>query len=122
MRIAEASSYSGLSVDTIRYYERSGLLPNISRGQDGQRRFSTENVDWLVLLGSLRETGMSMKTMSCFATFYRAGDSTIPERKRILVEHSASLQRRRQELNRCDELLAHKISIYEQRNSKGAKQ
>jgi MerR family transcriptional regulator, aldehyde-responsive regulator len=122
VRIAEASTCCGLSIETIRYYEKSGILPNISRGPDGHRKFSTENVDWLVLLGSLRETGMAMKTMSVFAAHYRAGDHTIPDRKKILLEHSANLLRRRAALNRCEELLAYKISIYERRKVNGAKQ
>jgi DNA-binding transcriptional MerR regulator len=50
IRIAEAAHRSGLSVDTIRYYEKSGILPEIHRGSDRQRRFSAENIEWLTLL------------------------------------------------------------------------
>ena len=117
MRIAEAASKSGLSIDTIRYYEKSGILPEIQRGPDGQRRFSSENVEWLSLLSSLRDTGMSTETMRRFAALYRAGDHTIPERKEILVAHSELLKKRRAELDRCEKLLAYKISIYEEGNS-----
>ena len=117
MRIAEAASKSGLSIDTIRYYERSGILPEIRRGPDGQRLFSSENVEWLSLLSSLRDTGMSTETMRRFAALYRAGDHTIPERKEILVAHSERLKKRRADLDRCEELLAYKISIYEEGNT-----
>ena len=115
MRIAEAASKSGLSVDTIRFYEKSGLLPKIVRGTDGNRRFSAEVVDWLVLLYWLRETGMPMKTMQEFAILYRAGDATMPQRKKILLTHAAHLEERRAALDRCEEILAYKIKIYEDR-------
>lgn len=113
MRIAEAASRSGLSIDTIRYYEKSGMVPRIVRGSDGQRRFSPENIDWLTLLYWLRETGMPMKTMSHFAALYNAGDRTIPERKKVLLAHAEALKKRRTDLDRCDALLAYKIAIYE---------
>lgn len=117
MRIAEAASKSGLSIDTIRYYEKFAMLPEIQRGPDGQRRFSAENVEWLSLLSSLRDTGMSIKTMRRFAALYRAGDHTIPERKEILMAHSERLKKRRADLDRCEKLLAYKLSIYEEGNA-----
>ena len=112
MRIAEAAHRSGLNIDTIRYYEKSGILPEIRRGADGQRRFSTENIEWLTLLFWLRETGMAMKTMYRFASLYRAGDHTIPERKQVLLAHAEHLKKRRADLDRCEEMLAYKLAIY----------
>ena len=114
MRISEAASQSGLNTDTIRYYEAQGLVPNIARGSDGQRRFSLENVDWLTLLYWLRETGMPMKVMQEFASLYAQGNCTIAARKGILLEHSRRLAKRRDDLDRCEEALAHKIEIYEE--------
>ncbi len=114
MRISEAASKSGLNVDTIRYYEAEGLVPNVPRGLDGQRRFSHENVEWLTLLYWLRETGMPMKVMRQFADLYSKGDQTIPARKAILLGHSARLAERRRALDRCDEILARKLEIYEE--------
>lgn len=113
MRIAEAALRSGLSVDTIRYYEKSGIVPDIRRGPDRQRRFSTENIEWLTLLFWLRETGMPMKTMYRFASLYRAGDQTIPERKQVLLAHAEHLKKRRVDLDRCEDVLARKLAIYE---------
>lgn len=113
MRIAEAALRSGLSADTIRYYEKSGIVPEIRRGIDRQRRFSQENIDWLTLLFWLRETGMPMKIMHRFASLYRDGDHTIPERKQVLLAHAKHLEKRRADLDRCDEMLAYKLAIYE---------
>ena len=117
MRIAEAASRSGLSIDTIRYYEKTDMLPEIARGPDGQRRFSSENVEWLSLLSSLRDTGMPVKTMRRFAALYRAGDHTIAERREILLAHAGQLKERRAALERCEALLAYKLSIYEEGNA-----
>lgn len=113
MRIAEAALRSGLSIDTIRFYEKSGLLPEIDRGEDGRRRFSTKAIEWLSLLRSLRETGMPMKTMQRFAALYRAGDAAMPERKAVLLAHAESLKERRAALDRCEALLARKIALYD---------
>ncbi len=114
MRISEAAARSGLKVDTIRYYEAEGLIPNVTRGSGGQRRFSPENVDWLTLLYWLRETGMPMKVMQRFAALYAAGDATIPDRKDIFLDHSRLLAKRRDDLDRCDEILTRKLEIYEE--------
>ncbi|MCV3273311.1 MerR family transcriptional regulator [Roseobacter sinensis] len=113
MRISEAATASGLRVDTIRYYEATGLVPKVARGSDGHRRFSPENVEWLSLLYWLRETGMPMKVMKRFAELYAAGNETIPERKAILMDHSKLLQMRRENLDRCEDVLARKLEIYE---------
>ena len=114
MRISEAAARSGLKADTIRYYEAEGLVPNVMRGSDGQRRFSPENVDWLTLLYWRRETGMPMKVMQRFAGLYAQGDETIPDRKSILLDHSRLLAKRRDDLDRCDEILSRKLEIYEE--------
>jgi len=122
MRIGEAAEHSGLSVDTIRFYEKSGLLPEIRRGGDGKRTFSLQDVDWLILLASLRDTGLSMQVMSRFAALYRQGDLTIAERRQILLQHSQTLEQKRRALDRCAVLLTHKLQLYDaleaQRNVK----
>lgn len=113
MRISEAASRSGLSIDTIRFYEKFGLLPAIARGRNGNRRFTPENAEWLILLFSLRETGMPMKKMQRFAKLYRHGNDTIPERRKALLEHSEYLERRKAALDRCAELLDRKLARYD---------
>lgn len=113
MQISEAARQAGLSIDTIRFYEKSGLLPPIPRGSDGRRRFSPENVQWLILLASLRATGMPMREMRHFAGLYRDGDARIPERRQMLQDHAARLGARRAELDRCADLLAYKLAQYD---------
>lgn len=112
MRIAEASTVCGLSTDTIRYYEKSGMIPEIARGPDGHRRYTKENVNWLTVLFWLRETGMPMKVMQRYAFLVHSGEHTIPERKDILYAHGETLKKRRSDLDRCEELLAYKLAAY----------
>ncbi len=114
MRISQAASTSGLSIDTIRFYEKLGLLPKIGRGSDGRRDFSAENIEWLVLLSSLRETGMPMEQMRHFAQLYRHGNQTLSERRAVLLDHTAQLEKRRAALDRCAELLAYKLKRYDE--------
>lgn len=115
MLISEAADQSGLSVATIRYYEASGICPPIARGADGNRRFSQENVDWLTLLAALRGTAMSNAKMAEFAALYQAGDKTIAERKRILLDHDNRLQMQQKQLDRCRTLLVRYDALLEEK-------
>ncbi len=112
MQISEAAAICGLSADTIRYYEKSGMLPDINRNIAGHRRFSKPNLEWLTLLYWLRETGMAMKQMRRFTRLAKAGHETVPERRQILMEHSEQLRERRKLLDRCEAVLAVKIAGY----------
>jgi len=113
MKISEAAERSGLSIPTIRYYEKSALCPPIARGSDGTRRFTKEDVDWLTLLSSLRETGMPTSEMQEFAALYQKGNVTVPERKQRLLAHRRRLETRQAQLDRCKELLAFKLTRYD---------
>ncbi|WP_172292687.1 MerR family transcriptional regulator [Pseudoruegeria sp. HB172150] len=112
MKISKAAKACGLSADTIRFYEKSGMLPDIPRGPDGHRDISAKDIDWLTLLYWLRETGMPLKQMKRFTALAKAGDAGVAERRQILRDHSAELGRRRALLDRCEEVLAIKIASY----------
>lgn len=114
MKIAEAALGCGLTPHTIRYYEKSGILPAIERGPDGHRRFSPENLDWLALLASLRETGMPTSKMTHFASLYQKGEVSVAERKKMLIEHEEHLKRLQERLMNCRKILAHKLALYNQ--------
>lgn len=113
MRIKQASEVSGLSPDTIRYYEKEGILPTIERDLTGQRSFSKDNLDWMGLLQCLRQTGMPMRDMSRYAQLVHASENTTAERIDILKTHQQRLEKKREELEKCETLLKIKLSIYE---------
>lgn len=114
MKISEAAERSGLSISTIRFYEKSGLCPLIKRGPDGKRAFTRTDTDWLILLASLRTTGMPISQMRAFADLYARGNATIPTRKAALEAHRQSLEDRQAELDQCRTLLDRKLQMYDE--------
>lgn len=112
MKISEAAAACGLSSDTIRFYEKRGMLPEIARSQDGHRAFGPKEVEWLTLLYWLRETGMPLKMMDRFTRLAKLGNEGLNERRQILLQHRQELKRQRAALDRCDEVLAVKIASY----------
>jgi MerR family transcriptional regulator, aldehyde-responsive regulator len=121
MNIKQASEKSGLSVDTIRFYEKSGMLPKIGRGLRGWRSFSDDNLNWLETLQRLRATGMPLKSVKRFAVLVHQKPDTkaaTRERLKILTEHAERLKHRRAELAACEDYLNFKISIYRKQGGK----
>lgn len=114
MKISEVAKRSGLSISTIRFYEKSGLCPFIERGADGKRVFSKTDADWLELLASLRTTGMPMNEMRAFAELYAAGDATIHARRAALLAHGQRLADRQAELDQCRTILDRKLQKYDE--------
>lgn len=112
MKIAEASAESGLSADTIRFYERQGLLDEIKRGPDGHRAFSPKDLRWLKLFERLRSTGMPLAEMKRFAVLAREGDGTRTIRLQMLKEHRVRLNNMQSRIDDCRTLIDEKISIY----------
>jgi DNA-binding transcriptional MerR regulator len=115
MNIKQAAARSGLSIDTIRFYEKCGMLPKIARDTRGWRSFSDDNFNWLVNLQRLRATGMPLKLVRRFAVLVHAKqDDKKAQRERleILTEHASRLERRRGDLDACEAYLKAKIEIY----------
>ena len=79
--IAEASEQTGLTIDTLRYYERDGLLLRaVPRSSTGQRRYSDDDITWIVLITRLRATGMSIAEVRHYADLVRQGEGTEQQR------------------------------------------
>lgn len=84
--VGQVASQIGVSIDTLRYYEREGLL-NTARTESNHRRYSEGDLDWVRILTCLRETGMPIRRMREFAALVRQDESNIPERIRLLEAH-----------------------------------
>jgi DNA-binding transcriptional MerR regulator len=84
---SQAAEQSGFSLDTLRYYERIGLLDGIDRGPSGHRRFRDQDLEWLGVLRCLRDTGMPIAQMRRYAELARDGQATLAERLHLLTEH-----------------------------------
>lgn len=109
--ISAAAALLGISVDTIRYYEKEGIAPAPTRGPDGWRRYDTAALSWLAGVVMLRGTGMNVREMREYARAYRAGASDI-ERLALLESHHAEVLARQAELRAHMEALEQKINGY----------
>jgi DNA-binding transcriptional MerR regulator len=110
--ISEVAALSGLSAHTLRWYERIGLMPHVDRSHTGQRRFTNKDLDWLEFVAKLRLTGMPVADMVRYAELVRAGEDTVPERRRLLVATREDVTARIDELCQTLAVLDYKIGIY----------
>ncbi|WP_433265446.1 MerR family transcriptional regulator [Actinosynnema sp. CS-041913] len=112
--IAQAAERSGLSIDTLRYYERIGLVDPPARDSGGRRSYSDDDLSWLAFLTRLRTTGMPIRMMREYAQLRHRGPATAGRRKKLLFEHRASVRERIAELQSSLDVLEYKIAHYEQ--------
>ncbi|MEU7764117.1 MerR family transcriptional regulator [Nocardia sp. NPDC049190] len=111
--IGAAAERSGLSRDTLRWYERIGLMDYIGRDHTGKRRFSDRDLEWLTLIGRLRTTGMSVADMVRYAELVREGESTFPERLAMFQNTRTEVLAKLDELRQTLAVLDYKIAVYE---------
>jgi DNA-binding transcriptional MerR regulator len=113
LTIQEAAERAGLSIDTLRYYERAGLLPHVVRTTGGQRRYDVTNLNGIHFVTKMRATGMPIRRIREYMETPIGPDGTSDERRAILVEHRNSMLDRMQELNDALELIDRKIALYD---------
>lgn len=113
LTIQQVAELTGLSVHTLRYYERIGLIHPIDRMENTHRRYSTDDVGWIDFLTKLRATGMSIQDMQAYAELQRQGDDTLPERLEMLRTLGQEVEVRMRELTEHLKLIHYKIEIYE---------
>lgn len=115
MTITEVANKYGLTPDTLRYYERIGLLPAVSRTGGGIRNYSESDCRWVEYLKCMRSAGVSVETLTEYVALFRQGPETIPARKKLLLEQRAQIAARIQELNGVLARLDWKLDGYEER-------
>lgn len=114
LSIAEASERSGLSPDTLRYYERDGLmLAAVDRSSSGHRRYSERDLTWIEMISRLRSTGMPMRDVRRYAALVREGDGNEAERLELLKAHRDRVERQLAEVTGHLRAIDHKIGLYE---------
>jgi DNA-binding transcriptional MerR regulator len=85
--IQKVAEITNLTVHTLRYYERIGLLPTVTRTSNGYRQYSIVDIESIRFLTRLRDTGMPIRRMKQFADLRHKGNETIHERRMLLQEH-----------------------------------
>lgn len=112
LMIGEVSARTGLSIDTLRWYEREGLLDQVPRDAAGRRQFDRRDLKRLVLLIRLRATGMPVAEMRRYAELLRSGPSTDLDRALLLEAHRDRVQAHIADLQRDLELINRKINSH----------
>jgi len=115
--VGQLAKEAGVAIDTVRYYERIGLLEPVGRAQNGHRRYTQHDLAWIDLLIRLRNTGMPRAQMVRFAQLRRQGSATLTERRLMLEQHQYSLEQHMQELEQHMVLLQHKIARLKEREA-----
>lgn len=108
----QAARHSGFSLETLRYYERIGLLNDVARASGGHRIFSDDDIAWLTILRCLRDTGMPIATMQRYAELARSGEATYAERVTVLEEHDRAIEASIAVLREQQERIREKITWY----------
>lgn len=113
MTIKEVSEKYHITQDTLRYYERVGMLPPVRRTPGGMRDYGEKDCSWVELAITMRNAGVSVETMSEYVRLTRVGDGTIPARLKLLRNQKAALVRQKEQMKRSMEQLDDQIRCYE---------
>jgi DNA-binding transcriptional MerR regulator len=113
MKIAEVSEQFGMSVDTLRYYERVGLIPPVNRNDSGIRDYNELDLRRVDFIKCMRSAGLPVEVLIEYVALVQQGDSTIEARKEILKEQRALLATRMEEMQKTLDILDHKLEVYE---------
>lgn len=114
MTISEVSKKFEVSVDTLRYYERIGLIPKVTRNASGNREFSEKDCGWVQFIKCMRGAGISIESLIDYVKMFQEGSSTIQARKQLLIEQYDILSEKIRELQDVQERLKTKIDNYEE--------
>ncbi len=112
MRINEVSKLYDISADTLRYYERIGLVPPVTRNESGIRDYSENDCNWVQFAKCMRAAGISVESLIEYVALFGQGDATRAARKEILIEERAKLLERMQQMQVTLDKLNNKIENY----------
>ncbi|HWO96404.1 MAG TPA: MerR family transcriptional regulator [Bacillus sp. (in: firmicutes)] len=110
--ISEVAKELNLTVYTLRYYDKEGLMPFVERTPSGTRLFKESDIEALKVIQCLKSTGMSIKEIKNFIAWCSEGDSTLQQRYDLFLERKAAVEAQLEELNKTMELINHKCKYY----------
>ncbi len=119
MLIAEVSKKYDISADTLRYYERVGLIPAVNRRDNGIRDYTEEDLNWVEFIKCMRAAGIQVEALIEYVALYQHGDDTNAARKDILIEQREQLVERMEDMRVTLERLNYKIDNYDRVMRKG---
>ncbi len=110
--IGEISQRLDIAPSALRYYEKEGLLPFVERSDSGIRQFTDIDLEWLIIIDSLKKTGMPLKEIKDFVKMFKERDTTIARRLEIVLRHRAVIQQQVAKLNEIIKVLDFKEQYY----------
>ena len=113
MTIREVSERYGLSADTLRYYERVGLIPPVPRTRGGARDYDAASLGWVELIKCMRSAGVGIEALTEYCRLFQQGEETEQARRALLVEQRRQLLERMEDMRRSLERLDQKIAKYD---------
>lgn len=114
LSIGQVAERTGLSADTLRFYEREGLFAvPVRRDANGRRQYDEDAVEWLVTCTNLRASGMPLAAIRRYVELVRQGPGNEKERLTILREHQQRVAEQIADLTRCLEMISWKVGVYE---------
>ncbi|MBQ2667715.1 MAG: MerR family transcriptional regulator [Clostridia bacterium] len=113
MTIREVSEQYGVTPDTLRYYEKMGMIPPVTRNASGIRDYTEEDLRWVQLAKCMRASGLSVEAMVQYVRLFQQGDATIPARLELLLSQKAELLEKREKIDAALNWLEKKIERYE---------
>ena len=113
MTIAEVSKRYNITPDTIRYYEKIGLIPHVPRNKSGIRDFDENSCNWIEFIKCMRSAGLSIEVLTQYISLFKQGNKTAKARKELLVEQRKKLLEKQEDINRTIKRLDYKIEIYD---------
>jgi DNA-binding transcriptional MerR regulator len=113
MLIAEVSKKYDIPADTLRYYERVGLIPSVHRTSSGIRDYDEQDCGWVDFIKCMRSAGLTIEVLIEYVSLFQQGDKTIPVRKNLLQEQRKQLKERMADMQKTLERLDYKIANYE---------
>lgn len=113
MTIKEVSEKFGISQDTLRYYERVGMIPHITRTAGGIRNYQESDLGWVEMALCMRSAGLPIEAMIEYVRLFQEGDETIPARLQLLLDQREALIEQKAQIDSTLKRLNYKISRYE---------
>ncbi|QTQ12564.1 MerR family transcriptional regulator [Treponema parvum] len=118
--IGETAKRLGTTPSALRYYEKEGLLPFVKRTSSGKRVSTEEELEWLLIIGCLKKTGLSIKQIRDFIRLVQKGDTTIKERKNLFYKQREIIEKQIAELEANRSILDYKCWFYETAEKAGS--
>ena len=114
MTIAEVGKKYNLTPDTIRYYEKEGLIPKVPRNKSGIRNFDEESCRWIEFVKCMRNAGLSIEVLSKYVNLMQQGHDTVKERRQLMIDQRKILLEKQKDINATINRINHKIELYDE--------